>query len=338
MRAGARVRSTSPEAGPATAVWCGLSVVRAKREVYPREQLFQESFADATDVLGPAMVPQLQNTAVLMLRPDAVAGRRHSTILEILREERFTPFAARCVRVGPRECREVWRHQLNIATLDRLAIGDALATAGAWILVALHEAVEDTDVPASVRLSALKGRATGAVAEGRSLRGRLAAPNGVVTFIHSPDEPADIVRELGIFFDRPARRRLYSELATRVPRDASDHVRAIAASLEQRCGQASFDLAAGIARTEHALECASTGSLVARQRAQDMLACARTGGRWLPWRRFMSTAHEAGVQLPVWDSVMLGADFSQLVRPGAQKIIGDSGHLGWVRGEGVVQR
>ena len=66
-------------------------------------------------------------------------------------------------------------------------------------------------MPATVRLSNLKGGPDAATRGAGSLRSALRSANRLFTFVHTADEPADIVRELAVFFDRDERRRLLAE-------------------------------------------------------------------------------------------------------------------------------
>jgi hypothetical protein len=67
-------------------------------------------------------------------------------------------------------------------------------------------------VSASERLSAMKGGSFGA-RRPTDLRTLLGGTTRMFSYLHVPDEPADLVRELGIWFDHTARRRVYRSLA-----------------------------------------------------------------------------------------------------------------------------
>ena len=118
-------------------------------------------------------------------------------------ENEFEIVAARSITFDRLLWRALWQYQLTSATLDRLGVSDRHLAAGPGLLLVLRS-TDGHDLPATVRLTSLKGSATLEQQVRGTLRHRLGQANRVLSLLHVADEPADLVRELGVFFDRAA--------------------------------------------------------------------------------------------------------------------------------------
>lgn len=98
----------------------------------------------------------LNRYTFVVLKPDAVAGRRCELILGILRSKGWHPVAATAVRFDPLLVRELWRYQFNAASAQRIAVVDPLLSSGRSLLILLEDRNRPTWLPASVRLTAAR--------------------------------------------------------------------------------------------------------------------------------------------------------------------------------------
>ncbi|MFE9018921.1 nucleoside-diphosphate kinase [Streptomyces sp. NPDC007808] len=167
-----------------------------KAEAYRLDPYMRE----ALDSLAPMPDPGvLDRHTFVVLKPDAVAGRRCELILGILRSEGWHPVAATTVRFDPLLVRELWRYQFNAASAQRIAVVDPLLSTGRSLLVLLEDRDRPAWLPASARLTAAKGAAEPSAARSTDLRTRIGRVNGLYNFMHTADEPADVARELQLF-------------------------------------------------------------------------------------------------------------------------------------------
>ncbi|WP_433386931.1 nucleoside-diphosphate kinase [Micromonospora sp. KLBMP9576] len=174
----------------------GLTADPAKREAYRYDTYLREGlrwFARSADPGCP------EDVTFVVLKPDAVAGRRCDLILDLLRERGWSPVAATVMRFDPLLTRELWRYQFNAASEQRIAVVDHLLGSGPSLLVLLRDIVRPGGLPASVRLTAAKGAAEPRAARASDLRTRIGRVNGLFNFIHTADDPADVIRELQLF-------------------------------------------------------------------------------------------------------------------------------------------
>lgn len=133
----------------------------------------------------------------LVFKPDAIAGRRIGTVLDALSENDFRLIDAWPFRFSPTLIRELWRYQYNVATWARIEVVDLLLCSSASMFALVHDAQwEPGRQPAACRLAALKGPADPARRRPGHLRTLLNGPTHLFNFIHTADEPADVVREI----------------------------------------------------------------------------------------------------------------------------------------------
>ncbi|MEV8476245.1 hypothetical protein [Streptomyces sp. NPDC051173] len=195
--------------GPA---WNRLTRLKGKDEVFARDLHAREAWATLTSVLGDDGAYDFAGrVGVMWVRPDAFAAGTARQVLTAAKKAAFRPLAARPVRVDRCGVRALWAYMCRWATVERLRLLDALVALGPGLLVLW---ADETGEPTSVRLSAVKGsNAPHRRRTGTSLRDVAGAPNRLLTMVHTADEPADVIRELGVFCPWPERAALVTEAA-----------------------------------------------------------------------------------------------------------------------------
>lgn len=147
----------------------------------------------------------------VVLKPEAVAGRRIEMTLQALRDNGFVVVSAQIFRFTSLLFREIWRYQFNVATQDRIDVVDLILPSSESLLLILRDSRfredDDSCLPASCRLAGLKGPADPAARKPGDLRSILRGPTTLFNFMHTADEPADVIRELAmldLFTEAPA--------------------------------------------------------------------------------------------------------------------------------------
>lgn len=167
-----------------------------KRELYRVDTYLREGLL-SFDRLGAFV--NLPDRTFVVIKPDAIAGRRSEVILDILRSRGWHPAAATTFTFSPLLTRELWRYQFNAASEQRIAVVDHLLGSGRSLLVLLEDHARPNWLPASARLTSAKGVADPEAAQGGDLRTQMGRVNGLFNFMHTADDPADVVRELQLF-------------------------------------------------------------------------------------------------------------------------------------------
>ncbi|MFI5496834.1 hypothetical protein [Actinoplanes sp. NPDC051859] len=174
-----------------------LTVDPVKVRTYRHDPYAREGLL-AADRIG-VTADTLRDHTFVVLKPDAVVGRRGPDVLDVLYEQGWHPRAATTIRFDPLLTRELWRYQFNAASVARIAVVDHLLGSGDSLLVLLADTERPDWLPASVRLTQAKGSAEPARARAGDLRARIGRVNGLFNFVHGPDEPVDVLRELQLF-------------------------------------------------------------------------------------------------------------------------------------------
>jgi hypothetical protein len=299
------------QAGPQ---WNALTRIPIKAELYSREAYLREALADARDILADGLVETLHRTALLLIKPEGLASGNAKIIVDFVRSHGFAVSAVALPTLTRLQWRELWRYQLTAATLDRLAVYDLILQDRVLLLLLRYGGL--LELPASVLLGSWKGPSDISLQPPDCLRRRLGQANRLFSFFHVPDEPADILRELAILFDRGDRVKLLSKFDGG-PLSAGDaQLLDDTLAVSQRAARV-FDAASSIERAAHAVRDIS-GAAGARIRAD--LARMRQGER-IEWRPFVQAVEAARVDIARWDLATLGATFIRYDEPGATKLI-----------------
>jgi nucleoside diphosphate kinase len=308
------------------------SLTRDERKLreYPVDTAFREAWADLSTTFGADATKALQRLAIIILKPDAIVARRAAAAMEFIETRGFTPLAVEPLRFTAESTREEWRFQWNQLTLDRIHLSTKVMTAGTSLLVVLRDDAAQ-GVPATVRLQKLKGPSLPSLHARHHLRWVLRANNRVFKFVHAADEPADIVRTLGVVLRSPARCALLGRIAGARSEEARGELSRWLNRLHAEVASHDLDFDAAWGRVSQELEAAcgrdsSAAPFVAElRRAVD--ACR--SGRRLRWRIVEKQLQRIGAHIELWDAIVVGAQLIHQSYEGDEALIGHGGIDGW---------
>lgn len=276
--------------------WPRLTVVPAKVRLYGIDPYFRQSFADGRRILGGTLFGLLHRVGLVVLKPESIAGRRGADVLAFLHDAGFTPVIARPFAFDRHMVTELWRYQWNAATLDKMEVAGRVNTGRPTVLMVVRDDAPVPGLPAPVRLKSLKGAADPAArTDPRSLRSVLRAPNRLITFVHMADEPADVVRELGVFYDTPARRELYAAVRDALGGNVAETARALVEAVERDAPRADFDVDAAWTRLLATARPRDAAAFDVLRQMHEAFARDRT----LDWGRFAALCDAVGAE--EWD-------------------------------------
>ncbi len=268
--------------------WNELTRSPDKEHAYGRDLYFREGWDDLTCDPSVQVDQVLRRTALLSLKPDALAARRGGQVLDFLAHHRFDVVDAWDVSLDRHGQRAMWHFDWHVYPPDRLEFSTFwYSTCPLFVIaVADPQAAERGSVPASVRLSTLKGSADPTARTPEHLRSVLATPNRILNFVHVTDEPADLVRELAIYWPVPGRREVASALSTGLAGQGGGvAVRGKLARSEARVCHHDLDVRESVKRLEaggHApdglRDVVETAGLAPREMLSDVLTSG--GDRW----------------------------------------------------------
>ncbi|MFG2197071.1 nucleoside-diphosphate kinase [Streptomyces sp. NPDC048639] len=284
-----------------------LSCQPRKRRLYGADTYYQESHeqlaALTDDVTGFA-----HRHAALLLKPDAVAARRLHAAVDWLAEQGFRIVGAETTRLTRTMIRSLWYFQWNLATPYRRRLAALfLENADALVLVVRPETA--TDIPASVLLTHLKGPTDPEARVPGQLRHLLGRYSYLLNLVHTPDEPADVLRELAVHFDDAERDRLFRSALS--DQDRTPRARELADRLYAATKPRELDFEPAAQRLRDA---------VSRHPGLDPSAAPRD---------LLETAWNHGVELDPWDAVIVGSAVLPMRRPGRAPVLDGAGVEEW---------
>ncbi|WP_328315958.1 hypothetical protein [Streptomyces sp. NBC_00388] len=304
---------------PGESAWPALTASAVKRELFGEDLYFRESWADLTDVAGPDAAVAAGPLALLSFKCDGIAARRAGRTLDYLAEHGFSILGSARFRHNRHSMRELWRYNWHVYATDRLALMTLMHSVTDSVLVIARDDRYDGVVPGSVRLADLKGSADPAARGPEHLRSVLAPPNKIINFVHVADEPADIVREAGIFLDRPARRELFAEVAAASADTATERAYAEVGRLEAEYPATGFELDAAL----------DLAGLRAGPDAGARLRFAASGGERLTWDTLCTLIDPSDPGLGIWDFVRIATEVLDADRPASADLLPPSSGEEW---------
>ncbi|TXH76054.1 MAG: nucleoside-diphosphate kinase [Lysobacteraceae bacterium] len=309
--------------------WKQLTRIPLKARLYAREPYFREGLDQAWRCLGDATPETLHRSALMMIKPDGLIGGKAPRIVEFLHEYGFEIVAVRHFVLHRLQWRELWRYQLTAATLDRLMVNDLVFSEPGLMLCLRDTTV--SPLPATVRLSELKGPSDVAQQTPGCLRRLMAQPNRVFSLFHVADEPADLLRELSIFLDAWDRARVFNALmgVGALPEDEQSRLDGVVEA--SRRSARSLDAGHALARVRAALG-AQRGSIAETEWAALHAALqSMAEGERIAWRPFADALARSGLMADPWDIAILGASFIVYDDPEASKQLVAVGHAPWLQ-------
>ena len=303
------------------AVDAGLTHSQVKRRLYAVDSYFRDSWEDLRQVAGEDAVSLASRHALLLLKPDAVVRRRLSGALEWLTARGWRVVHANRFRVNRWAVRALWQYQWNTATRDRRDIADLYMPA-TDSLVLLLRAPTVAEWACST-LTRVKGGSDPAGCRPGDLRYVLGTLNQQLNLVHSADEPADLVREIGVCWTAAERAEVYEGIAGGV--DVAAKARSLAAELESEHARLDLSLSAtvtGLLRRIDARTDGRDGARDLRRRLVGILADEPSA-----WRDVVALADQYGVPLSRWERVVLGTFLLVPTLDGVVPLVPDASRL-----------
>ncbi|WP_067719483.1 nucleoside-diphosphate kinase [Nocardia yamanashiensis] len=233
--------------------------------------------------------------ALLLFKPDAIAARAVESALEWLRDNGFEVVGAHRVTLSRHVIRALWYFAWNIASLERRRLAALLMDLSDAMVLVVRET--DAALPTSIRLTQAKGPTDPGKRVPGQLRYLLGRYSYLLNLVHTPDDPADVVRELGIYFDEPTRAEVVAQADA--GRDRAAEAAVLAKEIYAEAPARSFDRAAAIATLV-----GESG----RPAPESDADCAA----WL------HAAWDAGRDLDPWATVVLGSYVLPMRTPGTR--------------------
>lgn len=248
---------------------------------------------------GPEATDFVYGHSFLLLKPETIARRLSWQAISFVVDRGFVPVAHAGVALSRNAAHHIWRFQWNAATTDRVELTNLVNAQSESLLILLRDSNRGP-VPASVKLWRMKGSAHAERRTAEHLRTALGMHNRMLGFVHTPDEPADLVRELAILFDPGALDRLL--VASRSVGTTNAEIlaqsRYLASEFESRCRVHSVNPAEVVQRVGQ----------TAGGRALSTVVSAMETGRRMGLAEVLASFKGAGSATCEWDALTIAAE------------------------------
>lgn len=190
-----------------------LSSSTEKLTLYREDAYFFESWFDVQEELTDEQVRGLLlNHGSIIIKPEAFISGRALDILKFYRSRKFRPVAFRTIEFDRHMVRALWRFQLNAATRERLHLLDEWASLSKMVFVILQDTASTSEHAVSTKITQLRGHSNPQKHRSGELRMALGQEITMINFLHSADEPADMIRDLGVLLSTNGRRTVLREI------------------------------------------------------------------------------------------------------------------------------
>lgn len=173
------------------------TVMADKSNLYEGDIFFRESAFLLHQMFGDRTLDVLDRYSYILLKPDGVVARAMDSLTSCLNDNGFTVRGVKRVSFNRHSIRELWKYELNRATLQRLQAIDILLTANHSVLLFI-ENIHPAEQSCSSRLKSIKGPVVKGDRSETDVRHVIDAGHGLLNYIHTPDETADFIRELAV--------------------------------------------------------------------------------------------------------------------------------------------
>ncbi|MEV8057743.1 nucleoside-diphosphate kinase [Streptomyces antimycoticus] len=304
-----------------------LSIQPLKRKFYGIDLYFREAWEELSTAAGSAeeLRGWMHRHAILLCKPDAVVSRQLEAVFGWLTRHDITVVASEIISASRHVIRALWEFQWNIATRDRRDVTELFMTRSPMLVLVVRMPAHP--VPAAVRMAALKGSADASVRKPHQLRSSLSTVNYIVNSVHSPDEPADFVRELSVLLDEEQRRRVFQAMLVSPEHPPSADAKQL---YEQTRREPPLDYATRRSAWSHAVFAAEREGVIDtdhRRGLTELLAAVEAGKRG--WREFPAAMAHAQVPWDAWDTVVLGTTLAEANVPDRFRILSGTSVREW---------
>ncbi|WP_068030182.1 hypothetical protein [Nocardia mexicana] len=175
--------------------WRKLTGLPRKAAVYARDPLARTALALAPDP-GYTLPDLLYDTALLVVKPEALVTGRMPTIERFLSARNLAVAAVFDTELDAVRSHQLWQYPWVKATTDRMRLHILMSEGRPARCLLVRRAPGSGDIPLTMQLAVDKGASGSGPRRPGQLRSELGMTNRMISFVHCPDEPADLLRDL----------------------------------------------------------------------------------------------------------------------------------------------
>lgn len=180
----------------------GLSINERKISLYNEDPYFFESLSYFSNKLDQESFNYfISKFASIIIKPESFFEGKGTEIVNYYKDNDFIPVYYKFLDINKYMLRAIWMYQLNAATLDRLNLLDEWSNQSKMLHILLL-CTKDILTPATVEVTNLRGSSNIDKHKPHELRSQLGQVIPMINYLHSADEPADMIRDIGILYSK----------------------------------------------------------------------------------------------------------------------------------------
>ena len=193
------IEETRVLAAGTVAPW--LTGLPRKRTIFADDLYFWEGLAAFVAACsGEPDETMLRHLTFMLIKPEAIVGRRFDAIFDFVLGKGFSVAGAWPVYLSRHAVRALWGYQLNSVPTAHHRSLELSVTSGELFVVGLVHPLSQGEATTAAELLRLS-KGISSRPGGGTLRDRLEGPARMLSFVHAPDEAADVIRELAVVCD-----------------------------------------------------------------------------------------------------------------------------------------
>lgn len=177
-----------------------MNEVSDKKILYQEEIPFRIAQNLAKMYWSEQWYNKLFKIGLLIIKPEAIMLGKVSKILDIISENEFELIYSSYKKLNIEQTSAMWKFAWRNASVERILINQKLfSLCNSLILILRYK--KPTVFSACEMLTDLKGPSLPEMRKPYQIRNQIQPINYILNYVHTSDEIADFLRELGILFD-----------------------------------------------------------------------------------------------------------------------------------------
>ncbi|MFD2467940.1 hypothetical protein [Amycolatopsis silviterrae] len=192
-----------------TAGWTALTRLPEKAAAYGADPLPRTAMAIAAGLAGD-VAARLWDLALVVVKPEALVSGRMAAVRRFLDAHGLSVVSSFDVELDAARSNALWSYPWVKATTDRIRLHVMMSEREPSRCLLVRRNARGGRTPLTMWLAERKGSSNGNRRTDGQLRAVLGMTNRMIAFVHCPDEPADLLRDMYVLGGLPAVELLFA--------------------------------------------------------------------------------------------------------------------------------
>lgn len=192
-------------------LFSGLTSSLKKQEIFTKDFYFELSYEIASQILNSKMKTILKNHVFLLIKPETFITNKIDILIKDLKKHHFELVYVSLKPINHTQISELWKYMWSGASLMRIITNqEYYSRYMSGLLILRNTRYNDTDLCSF--MTKIKGSSLNGHYKESTIRYHMNSINTFLNYIHSPDEIADFMREIAVFFQWDDLNEIYNRI------------------------------------------------------------------------------------------------------------------------------